>query len=82
MIVVIFLRIISNKPITYKNCFPLERHKLLSEMEVNYVQDIYFSRYLENLGMTIKEVIKIILDILQVGYCVKAENKYDYLIRE
>ena len=51
------LRRIGRKPITNKNVFPDKKRALLSNSQVNYVEDIIIKRDTANLGMSRKEVI-------------------------
>ena len=57
------LRRIGRKTITYENVFPVKKRSLLSEIQVKYVEDIIIKRYTANLGMSRKEVIKIISEL-------------------
>ena len=54
------LQLIVRKPITYDNDFPMKKRELISEIQVNYVEDIIVKRYRANLGMSRKEVIQVI----------------------
>ena len=47
-----------------------------------YVQDIFFARDIVNIGMSRKEVIQVISDIVQVYSYFWADNHYYYLIWE
>ena len=76
------LQRISSKPITFEDSFPPRKQALLSEIQVNYVEDIIVTRDMENLGMSSREVIQMISDIEQESSYVQAENHMDYLIRE
>ena len=44
------LRRIGRKPITYENFFPDKNRALLSNLQVNYVEDIIIKRDTANLG--------------------------------
>ena len=55
-----FLRRIGRKPITYENTFPMNNKALLSENQVNYVEDIIVKIETANLGMASKEIIQVI----------------------
>ena len=59
------LRTIIKKPITCENALPLRNQTLLSEIQLNYVQYIVVLRYMENLGMSRKEVVQLILNVVQ-----------------
>ena len=59
------LRRIGRKPITYENVFPDKKRALLSNLQVNYVEDIIIKRDTENLGVLRKEVIGVISDLGQ-----------------
>ena len=54
------LRRIGRKTITYENVFPDKKRAFLSEIQVNYVEDIIIKRDTANLGMSRKEVIQVI----------------------
>ena len=69
------LRRIGRKPITYENVFPDKKRALLSNSQVNYVEDIIIKRDTENFGMSRKEVIQVISDIGQA----KSFVQYDAL---
>ena len=73
---------IGRNMITYKNDFPLKNQTLPSETEVNYIQDIIFARDTVNIGMSMKEVIKVVSDIVKADSYLHAYNKYDRLILE
>ena len=51
------LRRIGRKPITYENVFPDKRRTLLSNLQVNSVDNIIIKKDTVNLGMSRKEVI-------------------------
>ena len=50
---------------------------LLSETEVKYVQDMIVARDTVKLGMSRKELIQVILYIVQEGYYFKEDYKQD-----
>ena len=54
---------------------------LLSEIQVNYVEDIFVTRETAKLETSRKEVIQIISYIGQAKSYVQADNYLDYLIR-
>ena len=64
------LRIIVNRPISYDNAFPLEKVDISIKIQVKYVQDIIVARDTSNLGMSGKEVIQVISDIVKTNYYV------------
>ena len=66
------LRRIGSKPITYDNVFPDKKRALLSNSEVNYVEDIIIKRDTANLGMSRKEVVQVILELGQAKSFVQA----------
>ena len=74
------LQSIGRKPITYENEFPRKNMVLVSERQVNYVEDIIVKRDTENLGLSRKEVIQVISEISQAKSFVQAENHLGYLI--
>ena len=74
------LRRIGRKPITYENIFPAKKRSLLSEMQVKYVEDIIIKRDTEKLGISRKEVIQVISELVQEKSFVQADNHLDYLI--
>ena len=55
---------------------------LLLQRQVKYVEDTLFTRDTDNLGISRKEMIQAISDIVQASYYVQAENHLGYLIRE
>ena len=59
----------------------MNNRALLSENQVNYVEDIIVKIDTANLGVSRKEVIQVISDLGQVKFFVQAENHLDYLIR-
>ena len=75
-----FLRRIVRKPITYENVFPEKNISLLSNLQVNYVEDIIIERDTSNLGMSRKEVIHVISELGQAKSFFRAENHLYYLI--
>ena len=75
------MKIIGIKSITHVNAFSMIKQVLLSERQVNYVDDIIVTRGTDNLGMSRKEVIQVISDIGQENYYFQAEHFLDYLIR-
>ena len=71
---------IGRKPITYDNVFPVKKRSLLSENQVNYVEDIIVKIDTANFGMSRKEAIQVISELGQEKLLVQAENHLDYLI--
>ena len=63
-----FLKSISIDPITYNNVFPQRHRAFLSQIQVQYVEDIIDKRDKNNLGVLRKEVIRDISDIGQEHY--------------
>ena len=59
------LQRIGSRPITFDNAFPLVNQVFLSQNQVKYVEDIIFTRDMENLGVLRQEVIHTISDIGQ-----------------
>ena len=57
------LQRIGRKLITYENVFPDKKRALLSNLQVNYVEDIIIKRDTVNLGMSRKEVIQVISEL-------------------
>ena len=53
---------------------------MLSDIQVNYVEDITVTRDMANLGMSRKEAIQAISDIVQESSYVQAKNHLDFLI--
>ena len=72
------LRRIGNNLITFKNEFPLINNTLMSDNQVEYVQDIIFLRDKEKTGTGMKEVIKVISEIGQAVSYHNSENHLDY----
>ena len=54
------LKSIGRKRITYENAFPMIYQALLSEGQVNCVENIFVTRDTVNFGMSRKEVIQVI----------------------
>ena len=77
MTVTLFLQNIGSKPITFYNDSPPRNQALLSQRQVTYVGDIFFTRDTENLGISMREVIQMISDIGQSSSYVQAENHLD-----
>ena len=75
--VFIFLQRIGRKPITYKNAPPRKKRALLSEIQVNYVEDIDIKIDTANLVMSRKEVKEVISYIVQAKSFVQAYNHFD-----
>ena len=67
------------RSISFENAFHLGNKKLLSKHQVNYVEDIIVTRDTSNIGMSRRQVIQIILDIVQAYYYVHADNNLDYI---
>ena len=61
------LQRIGRKTITYENAFPMNIRSLLSERQVNYVEDVIVKRDTANLGISRKQVIHIISDLVQAN---------------
>ena len=59
----------------------MNNRALLSENQVKYVEDIIVKRDTANLGMSRKEVIKVISELGQAQSFVQADNHLDYLIQ-
>ena len=53
---------------------------MLSDIQVNYVEDLIVKRDMANLGMSRKEAIQEIPDIVQESSYVQAKNHLDFLI--
>ena len=77
----VLLRIV-RKPITYENVFPEKNISLLSNLQINYVEDIIIERDTANLGMSRKEVINVISELGQAKLFFQADNHLYYLIWE
>ena len=77
-----FLRRAVRKAIKYENGLPMRKRKFLLEIQVNCVEDIIVKRDTANLGVSRKEVIHFISDIVQGNYYVQSDNHLDYLIWE
>ena len=60
----------------------MKKRAFLSEIQLNYVEDIIFKRDTENIGMSRKKVIQVISDIGQTNFFDQADNQLDYLIWE
>ena len=58
---------IDSKNITKNNAFPLRYWALLSEMQVKGIENIVFTRDRVTLGVSRKEVIQVISDIVQAN---------------
>ena len=71
MTVPIFLQRIGSKPIKFYNASPLRNKALLPQRQVKYVEDIIVTGDTANLGMSRKEVIKMISGIRQASYYVQ-----------
>ena len=75
-----YLNRIVRNPITYEKDFHLRYQELLSDSQVNYVEDKIVTRDMANLGMSRKEAIQAIPDIVQESSYVQAKNHLDFLI--
>ena len=71
------LQRIDRKPITYENIFPVKKRSLLSEKQVNYVEDIISKRDTANLGMSRKGFIQVISEIGHEKLFFQEENHSD-----
>ena len=60
----------------------MKKRALLLENQLNYVDNIIVKRDTANLGVSRKEVIHFISDIVQGNYYVQSYNHLDYLIWE
>ena len=58
----------------------MKKRVLLSENQVNYVEDIIVKRHTANLGMSSREVIEVISELAQAKLFVQTDNHLDYLI--
>ena len=58
----------------------MEKRALLSENQVNYLEDILVKRDTENLGMSGKGGVQVILELRQEKSFVQAYNHLDNLI--
>jgi len=76
------LKRVGYKPITLDNVFPLKKNALLSNQQVEFLQDVIVKRDQTNNGIDRKECIEIIAELGRVGKTKTAENHLDYLIRE
>ena len=56
---------IGKKPIIYENYFPLRKQALLSQSQLEYVEDIIVTRETVNLGVSRREAIQTLSDIGQ-----------------
>ena len=52
-------------PTTYDIFFPRKKRALISENQVKYVEDTIVKRDTANLGMSTKEVIQVISELIQ-----------------
>ena len=55
----------------------MKKRALLSENQVNYVEDIIVKRDTANLGISRKELIQVISNLVQAKSFVQAENNLD-----
>ena len=63
----IFFKGIGSNPITYNNTFHLRYWLLISESQVNYAEYIVITIYMDNLGMSSKDLIQVISYIVQAN---------------
>ena len=56
---------IGKNPIIYENYFPLREQELLSQSQLEYVEDIIVTRETVNLGVSRREAIQTLSDIRQ-----------------
>ena len=77
-----FLKSIDSKLITCKNSSPPINQAFIFQSQVNYVEDVFFTRDTANLGISRMEAIQTISDIVQACSCVQSENHLYCLIRE
>ena len=75
-----FLQRIGRNSITYENDFPPRNQALLLQSQLKYVEDTLFTRDTDNLGISRKEMIQAISDIVQASSHIKAENHLNSLI--
>ena len=76
------LKRLVQKKITHENVFPSKTSALLSNDQVDFVQDIIVKRDQDNNGVSRKEAIDIIYNLAGEKKMKDAENHYDYLIRK
>ena len=74
------LKRIASNPITYENAFPPIKWALILQRQVKYVEDIIVTRDTANLGVSSRDVIQTISDIVQASSHIKAENHLNSLI--
>ena len=75
------LQRIGIKPITYENAFPPRNQALLQQRQVNCVKDVIVTRNTENFGMSRRQVIHTISDIIKGCSYVQTKNTLNCLIR-
>ena len=73
---------IGSRLITFENASPQGKQLLLLHNQINYVEDIIFTRDTVNLGISRREVIQTISDIGQESYYFQSENHLHYPIWE
>ena len=71
---------LGDSEVTRENCFP-RKAALLTEEQVEFLQDVIRARDIANNGMARKEVILLIVDLGGAASVSQAENHFDYLIR-
>ena len=81
MTVANFLKRIGSKLITYKNASPPRNQALLPQRQVNCVKDVIVTRNTENFGMSRRQVIHTISDIIKGCSYVQTKNTLNCLIR-
>ena len=59
----------------------MNKRALLSENQVKYLENIIVKRDTANLGVSWKEVIQVVSELVQTKSYVQMENHLDYLIR-
>ena len=74
------LQMIGSKPITYDNALPSNNRALISEMQVNYMEDIIVKRDTEKLEMSRNKAIQVISDTGQSNPFVQLDKNLEYLI--
>ena len=75
------LKRLGKKEVTYENVYGNSKKKALSADERKAIEDIIRNRDRNNMGLSRKECIRLVMDVGQFGSFKKAENHYDYLIR-
>jgi len=76
------LKRLGKKEVTHENVFPSTRNSLLSNEQVEWLQDIIHQHDINSKGMSRREAITIIAEVGRCSSMNQAEDHYNYLVKK